>query len=144
MKDYYKILGLNRDSTQAQIRAAYRRLALKYHPDINSQSDAHERFIEINEAYELLFDIEKRKLYDELLVNAGQSLTSMSVSNAQSTYTHWQAQARSKGDSYSRMTIKDFQYQVLDGLVKAYDVTKVIVKVVFIVALLWYFFVTCR
>jgi len=69
-KDYYKILGVSRDATQEEIRRAYRKLARKYHPDINKDPEAQEKFKEINEAYEVLSDPEKRKKYDELL-NAG-------------------------------------------------------------------------
>ena len=64
--DYYKVLGLDRSATQADIRKAYRRLAKQYHPDINANDPrAQERFQEINEANEVLSDPEKRKRYDE-------------------------------------------------------------------------------
>lgn len=64
--DYYKVLEVDRSATQADIRKAYRRLAKKYHPDINKDNpQAQERFQEINEANEVLSDPEKRKKYDE-------------------------------------------------------------------------------
>ena len=64
--DYYKVLGLDRSATQADIRKAYRKLAKQYHPDINKNDPkAQERFQEINEANEVLSDPEKRKRYDE-------------------------------------------------------------------------------
>ena len=74
-KDYYKILGVERSSSAAEIRKAYRKLARKYHPDVNpGDKSAEEKFKELNEAYEVLSDPEKRKRYDELGPNwkAGQ------------------------------------------------------------------------
>lgn len=65
-KDYYKILGVERDASEAEIKRAYRSLALKYHPDKNPSSDATTRFKEINEAYEVLGDPQKRSKYDQL------------------------------------------------------------------------------
>ncbi|HEC82465.1 MAG TPA: hypothetical protein ENI53_01085 [Thermoplasmatales archaeon] len=63
-KDYYEILGVSRDSTKDEIKRAYRNLALKYHPDRNNDKESEEKFKEIAEAYAVLFDEEKRKLYD--------------------------------------------------------------------------------
>lgn len=64
-KDYYKILGVNRNADQKEIKAAYRRLARKYHPDVNpNNGEAAEKFKEISEAYEVLSDEKKRRLYD--------------------------------------------------------------------------------
>lgn len=64
--DYYKVLGVDRSATQADIRKAFRRLAKQYHPDTNKDDPkAQERFQEINEANEVLSDPEKRKRYDE-------------------------------------------------------------------------------
>src|SRR3989304_7991972 len=66
-RDYYKTLGVERNASEADIKAAYRRLARKYHPDVNPNNKAAEaRFKEINEAYQVLSDREKRKKYDAL------------------------------------------------------------------------------
>ena len=63
--DYYEILGVSRDSGEDQIKKAYRKLALKYHPDKNpGDTEAEERFKEGAEAYEVLRDREKRRIYD--------------------------------------------------------------------------------
>ncbi len=65
-KDYYKIMGVARDATDAQIKAAYRKLARKYHPDVSKEKDAEARFKEVGEAYEVLKTPEKRAAYDQL------------------------------------------------------------------------------
>ncbi|NTU81680.1 MAG: J domain-containing protein [Chloroflexales bacterium] len=65
MKDYYQVLGINRGASDQEIKQAYRKLARKYHPDINPGDKQSEvRFKEINEAYEVLSDSEKREKYD--------------------------------------------------------------------------------
>ncbi len=65
-KDYYEILGVSRDAAQDDIQRAYRKLARKYHPDLNREPDAEQKFKEIGEAYEVLKDPEKRQKYDQL------------------------------------------------------------------------------
>lgn len=66
-KDYYAILGVPRNADSKQISEAFRRLARQYHPDVNKDPQAAEKFKEINEAYQVLSDPEKRKRYDEML-----------------------------------------------------------------------------
>ena len=64
-KEYYQILGVSRDASEEEIKKAFRQQALKYHPDRNQDPGADEKFKEINEAYQVLSDPEKRKLYDQ-------------------------------------------------------------------------------
>jgi len=81
-KDYYKILGVDRKASEEEIKRAYRKLALKYHPDRNpGDKKAEDKFKEINEAYQVLSDSEKRSRYDQL----GES------------YTRWQQRGGSPG-----------------------------------------------
>lgn len=68
-KDYYKILDVKRDASEAEIKQSYRRLARKYHPDVSKVANAEDRFKELGEAYEVLKDAQKRKSYDQLGAN---------------------------------------------------------------------------
>ena len=76
-RDYYETLGVARTATEAEIKAAYRKLARKYHPDVNKEAGAEEQFKEIGEAYAVLKDTEKRAAYDRFGANwkNGQDFT---------------------------------------------------------------------
>lgn len=84
-KDYYKIMGLNRDADEKDIKMAYRRLARKYHPDISKEPNAEEKFKELGQAYEVLKDPEKRKAYD----NFGHQQQQYHNPGSQHAYTQY-------------------------------------------------------
>src|SRR6267142_4240795 len=97
-KDYYELLGVPRTATEDQIRKEYRRLARKYHPDVNpGDKSAEDKFKEINEAYEVLSDADKRRRYDQLGPNwkAGADFT---PSGSNGTY----GEAGGFGDVFGR------------------------------------------
>ena len=64
-EDYYKVLGVDRDASDQEISKAYRKLAKKYHPDLNHEPGAEEKYKQVNEAYEVLHDKQKRAQYDQ-------------------------------------------------------------------------------
>ncbi len=64
-RDYYDVLGVSKDASKAEIKKAFRKLARKYHPDVSKEENAEEKFKEINEAYETLYDDQKRAQYDQ-------------------------------------------------------------------------------
>ncbi|XP_051923837.1 dnaJ homolog subfamily B member 5 [Hippocampus zosterae] len=86
-KDYYKILGIPKGSSEEDIKKAYRRMALRFHPDKNTEANAEEKFKEIAEAYEVLSHPKKRLVYDQL-GEEGFKTGSSSSSGAPGTSTH--------------------------------------------------------
>jgi len=84
-RDYYKVLGIDRNATESQIKAAFRKLAFKYHPDRNHEPRAEENFKKINEAHETLSNPEKRDTYDaSLRVVYGKPITIYKTRTARS------------------------------------------------------------
>lgn len=86
-KDYYKVMGLARDASEKEIKTAYRRLARKYHPDLNKDdANAEEKFKELGEAYEVLRDTEKRKMYDKF---GSEGMQQQAHGGSQEQYQHY-------------------------------------------------------
>src|SRR5579864_2625968 len=87
-KDYYAVLGVDRKASPDDIKQAYRRLARKYHPDVSKEANAEEKFKNLQEAYEVLKDPEKRTAYDQLGSNwkSGQEFRPPPGWNANSQY----------------------------------------------------------
>ncbi len=71
-KDYYEVLGVTRGSDADEVKRAYRKLARKYHPDVSKEKNAENKFKEVQEAYEVLRDPEKRAAYDQLAATTGR------------------------------------------------------------------------
>lgn len=138
--DYYKRLGLKKNANKEEIKKAYRKLALQFHPDRNKSPNAHTLFIEINEAYLILFDNEARIKYDiEFDFYFGQNENnykqdnfewqdqntdkfSEKKQNANSNFkdenlNNWSYKARQQGTEYSNMNFENFSNLVM-GIVK--------------------------
>ncbi len=113
-KDYYAIMGLKREAAPEEIKQAYRKLARKYHPDVSKEKDAEERFKEVNEAYEVLKDSEKRKQYDQLGANwrAGEEFRAPPDWQQQ----HWGGQgARFETEDFAGGDFSDFFSSLFGG-----------------------------
>lgn len=139
--NYYKILGLEPIASKEEIKKAYRKLALEFHPDRNKSPNAHEKFIEIYEAYLILYDDEARQKYDiefKLHFEERQPEKNQDFEYSQASeeqfYTEsnsfeeeskfrddnlndWSSKAKSQGAEYARMAFEDFSKMVL-GFVK--------------------------
>jgi DnaJ-class molecular chaperone len=85
-RDYYDVLGVKRNASDSQIKSAYRKLARKFHPDVNKSSDAADKFKEATEAYEILSDPQKRKMYDRF-GHAGPARAGAAGPGGARTYT---------------------------------------------------------
>lgn len=110
MKDFYSILEITPSADLITIKKAYRRLALKYHPDKNKSPDASKLFIEITEAYEVLSDPIKRNIYDvqyEKHFSKDKSVVPFDIT-FQNYQDQWKSQSASRAKYYSSLSYNDF------------------------------------
>ena len=115
MKDYYKILGVHEDASEEEIKKAYRKLARQWHPDVNKSPDAHERFIEISEAYEILINPKSRKEYDA--IRHGYNNENYYNEQRQQDFSRAQQTAREKGEYYSSISLEELLEKILRAAV---------------------------
>lgn len=115
MIDYYQILGLNKGASLVEVKKAYRKMALKYHPDHNPDPGAHDRFILIGEAYSYLSNPNRKARYD----NGSQQAAAQRARQQQ--YEQWvrreRARARQKAEQDANTPYEKFKAKMLGGLV---------------------------
>lgn len=116
MKDYYRILEIELGTDIPGVKKAYRKLALKYHPDVNKATDAALKFIEITEAYEVLRDPTQKSIYDSLYKDhfAGQAeRVDLSKWRFEEKGQEWARYGRKKAEEYSSIPYEEFARRLL-------------------------------
>jgi curved DNA-binding protein CbpA len=106
---YYQILGVGPGATSDEIKRAYRRKAMASHPDVNHAPGATDQFVQINEAYEILGDPEKRAVYDSRLNRPSRPKASAAATSREQAYRDWVAQANARARQSARMSYEDFK-----------------------------------
>jgi len=138
--NYYKILGLDQSATKEDIKKSYRKLAIKFHPDHNNSSNAHDKFIEINEAYLILYDDEARTKYDieynfhfstknennrnfeniswDSSIDANFNKSEKEDVFSDNDLNDWSKKARKQAEEYALMSFKEFSKMVLSMIIE--------------------------
>lgn len=106
LKNYYKILNINKNASKEEVKSAYRKLAKVMHPDVNKASDAKEKFQELAEAYEILYNDSSRKAYDDLIRSCMQKSPS-AREKYQNFRQNEQRKAREQAQKYYYMSLDE-------------------------------------
>lgn len=121
--DLYDILEIDASASEREIKGAFRKLAKRYHPDVNDSQDASAKFKKIYTAYEVLTDPGKKMLYDQMRTETVYSRpnTTSSTASQQNPYHHqdiseWEQKANAKADKYAHMRYGEFKKAELKGL----------------------------
>ena len=117
MKNYYKVLGINIEASQMDVKKAFRKLALKYHPDRNKEPNAAHKFIEVTEAYEVLRDPIKRADYDRIYKVHFDKVEPKEEKQTEykyrEYYQEWEEFGRQKAQEYSSIPFEEFARRLL-------------------------------
>ncbi|WP_059369806.1 DnaJ domain-containing protein [Treponema endosymbiont of Eucomonympha sp.] len=122
--NYYEILGLSQKATNKEIAISFRKLAKKYHPDLNKSTGAKEKFVLIYEAYSILKDSQKRSVYDEITFK--NNFDENEEKTNKSAYSDWQENVKTEAKYYSEAKYKDFAEKVLKNIKVIAKTTKII------------------
>jgi curved DNA-binding protein CbpA len=117
IKNYYRILEINQDSSPEDIKKAFRKKALKYHPDVCKLPNANKLFIEIYEAFEILSDSDKRKKYDELFL-LKEEVIKVKKPTYDDNFNEWMNNAKAKAENHSKMKYDKYKRNVFDEIIE--------------------------
>ncbi|WP_291100423.1 MULTISPECIES: DnaJ domain-containing protein [unclassified Empedobacter] len=148
MDNYYKVLNVHKNCSQDDIKKAYRQAALFWHPDKNKSPNAHEKFIQISEAYEILINIEKRKIYDKIYSEyfdkkserkvyqskTEERKTTYATKAEYAQYEEWVNEAKTKAKN---MAFKTFDNALTDGF---HLIDKYAMPVLLIIAVIFFLY----
>lgn len=144
--DYYSILELHRNSTTEEIKKHYRKLVFKYHPDVSKAPDSHEKFIEVNEAYQILINAESRSQYNRVYDathNSNADLEDEEIKNMGFDVVN-KMRSKAKEDSvrYSNMTFDAFKNELLKTLKEVSIITfqsifRTLIMTIISIAFIW-------
>lgn len=120
MVNYYEILEIDSSATDREVKSAFRRLAKKYHPDVNQTQGATEVFKKVYMAYEVLSDPYKKQLYDEMRGTSGgysqtEETADASNFNYDSGFSEWERRAGNRAEYYANMRYEQFREEELHG-----------------------------
>lgn len=128
MINYYKVLNINHKATTSEVKKAYRKLAMKYHPDSNSGYASVAQFLNVHEAYTILINDNKRKIYDQLLNNEASYISHINnpktkdnesasdYSKKSKDLERWILEARDLAFKYGKMGYLTFSYTFKKGI----------------------------
>lgn len=148
MKNYYEILDINFGADITTAKKAYRRLALKYHPDKNKTPDIAEKFIEITEAYEVLRDPDKKLEYDKLYQSYFDQRTQIiyTQQDYEQTYQNrqeeWEKYGKQKANEYSSIPFDEFARRLLKEISVGANYIPNIIAILFVVGIIISLFAT--
>ena len=135
-KNYYNILGIERNSNTVAVRKAYRTLALKLHPDTNPSPDAHNRFIDINEAYEVLKNPKRKHQYDRLYDYNILNKKPKSKTAYQKGEKRWYRSVNKFSETGKRRG-QEYSHKSYDSFAKRPSYWLIVDPVYFIIDLIW-------
>lgn len=140
MNNYYEILHINTDASSKEIKKAYRSLAMEWHPDKNKSPAAHDKFILINEAYNILINPEKRKIYDQLLEAYKREQHSISTYNTKNKerYREWVKDEQKKAQNLASLSFEKFAKHLIKTIENTVDAAYIgclyYIAIVFVIA----------